>query len=67
MSPTIDINDIGGTAEVAAILSCPKQQIHALLKRSDFPRPITKIAATPIWNLAQVRAFGATWVRRKSA
>lgn len=65
MGPTIQIAVIGGTAEVAAILGCPKQQIHALRKRADFPQPITKIAATPIWNLDDIRAFGGTWVRRK--
>ena len=62
---TVIISNIGGTAEVSACLGCPKQQIHALRRRADFPKPIHKIAATPIWNLDEIRLFGATWVRRK--
>lgn len=62
---TINIANIGGTAEVAAILGCPKQQIHALRKRADFPQPFHKISATPLWDLDAIRAFGSTWVRRK--
>lgn len=65
MENTIEINNIGGTAEVAAILGCPKQQIHALRRRADFPKPVAKIAASPLWNLNDIRQFGTTWVRRK--
>lgn len=65
LSITIDISNIGGTAEVANLLGCPKQQIHALRRRRDFPRPLCRIAATPIWDLNEIRKFGETWVRRK--
>lgn len=61
----MDINNIGGTAEVAELLGCPKQQIYALRKRSGFPRPIKTLAATPLWDLDQIRNFAITWVRRK--
>jgi len=61
----MDINNIGGTAEVAELLGCPKQQIYALRKRPNFPRPIKTLAATPLWDLDQVRNFAITWVRRK--
>ena len=62
----MDINNIGGTAEVAELLSCPKQQIHALRKRADFPKPIRVLAATPLWNLDDIRTFATTWSRRKA-
>lgn len=62
---TIDVSHIGGTSEVANLLGCPKQQIHALRRRKDFPLPVVVIAATPIWDLAEIRKFGETWVRRK--
>ena len=65
METAINVTLLGGTAEVAAILGCPKQQIHALRKRKDFPVPVWQVAATPLWNLDDIRAFGATWVRRK--
>lgn len=67
MSDMIPINRIGGTAEVATLLGCPKQQIHALRKRLDFPKPFCKLASTPLWDLDEIRHFASGWVRRKSA
>ncbi len=61
-----DISWVGGTAEVAEVLNCPKQQIHALRKRPDFPKPIHRIAASPLWNLEDIRHFASSWVRRKT-
>lgn len=62
----MDINQIGGTAEIAELLGCPKQQVFALRKRKDFPKPLRVLAATPLWNLDEIRTFATTWVRRKS-
>ena len=61
----IETSSIGGVAEVAHILDCPKPQIHALRKRADFPAPFMRIAATPLWDLEEVDRFKATWVRRR--
>lgn len=61
----LDISAVIGTAEVAAILECPKQQIYTLRRRKDFPQPLRVIAATPLWNMADIQTFKATWVRRK--
>lgn len=61
----IDVNNIGGTAEVADLLGCPKQQIHALRRKSNFPKPIKQLSATPLWNLDDIREFATTWIRRK--
>lgn len=66
MENTIDILNIGGTAEVAEILNCPKQQIHSLRKNLKFPRPIHNIAATPLWKLSDVEVFKQEWKRRGS-
>lgn len=60
----IPLVDIVGTAEVATILRCPKQQIHSLRKRSDFPKPLLTLASTPIWNANDIKSFGKTWSRR---
>lgn len=57
--------DLAGTAEVAIFLGCPKQQIHGLRHNPRFPKPVTNLAATPIWNLSEVRAFKESWKRRK--
>lgn len=61
----IDVNNIGGTAEVADLLGCPKQQIHALRRKPSFPKPIKQLSATPLWNLDDIRTFATTWTRRK--
>lgn len=61
------VEDIAGTAEVAAFLECPKQQIHSLQRNPKFPKPITNLAATPVWDLSEVRAFKDSWKRRKNA
>jgi hypothetical protein len=63
--PVIRVCDILGTAEVADILGCPKQQIHTLRKREDFPTPITSVAATPLWDRKSIMSFKSTWIRRK--
>lgn len=64
MEPSIYIYDIGGTAEVAKALGCPKQQIYALRRRSDFPRPFVILASTPLWDLKEIKLFASTWKRR---
>lgn len=64
MESSIYIYDIGGTAEVASILGCPKQQIYALRRRSDFPKPFLMLAATPLWDLKEIKLFASTWKRR---
>lgn len=63
----MDISNVGGTAEIAELLGCPKQQIFALRKRKDFPKPIRILASTPLWDLEEIRAFATTWTRRKSS
>ena len=67
MGYTIEAEKIGGTAEVANLLSCPKQQIHALRKRADFPKPFMTISASPLWNLDEITTWAQTWKRRKQA
>lgn len=64
MEESIIITNIGGTAEVAEVLECPKQQIHALRKRDNFPKPFAEIAASPLWRLSDIQAFKETWKRR---
>jgi predicted DNA-binding transcriptional regulator AlpA len=67
MDTHIVIDLIGGTAEVAEVLGCPKQQIYALRRRADFPKPFRELASTPLWNLSEIREFKGTWKRRNSA
>lgn len=58
------IYNIGGTAEVADLLECPKQQVHSLRKNPKFPTPVRELAATPLWRLSDVSMFKETWKRR---
>jgi hypothetical protein len=58
------LDDLGGVTEVAEVLACAKQQIAALRKRADFPKPVLTLAATPVWSIADINAFKATWNRR---
>lgn len=64
MDNLVPLNDIGGTAEVAQLLVCPKQQVYALRRNSKFPAPIHTLSATPLWRLSEVQVFKDSWKRR---
>lgn len=55
---------LGGTSEVAELLGCPPQQLYSLRHRQDFPQPLVKLKATPVWDLDEIAAFKLTWKRR---
>lgn len=63
----VPVAQLAGTSEVAAVLGCPKQQLHKLRQRDDFPEPVIVLAATPIWDLRDIRDFRDTWKRRSKA
>lgn len=63
---TVSVYNVGGTAEVAELLECPKQQVHSLRKNPKFPTPVRELAATPLWSLSEVATFKASWKRRGS-
>lgn len=54
-----------GTAEVAFVLGCSKQQIASLRKNPLFPKPIATLSATPLWDLDELLEFKKTWKRRQ--
>lgn len=55
---------LGGTAEVAELLGCTRQQIYSLRQREDFPEPEARLAATPVWDLRKISEFKDHWIRR---
>lgn len=57
----IDVDNLCGTAEAAAVLGVLKQRIHTLRKRPDFPMPVIALSATPIWDKQALLAFKAVW------
>lgn len=54
-----------GVAEVAAELGCHKQQLYSIRKKPGFPEPLVELAATPVWDLRDIRQFKDTWKRRR--
>ena len=52
-----DGDDLVGVAEVAEILGVSKQRIYQLAQRDDFPDPVRRLRATPIWSDAEMRDF----------
>ncbi|MEK6327621.1 MAG: AlpA family phage regulatory protein [Actinomycetota bacterium] len=55
------VPELAGIAEVASILGLnSRQHAYNLTRRPDFPAPVQRLRATPVWRAADVRA----WKRR---
>lgn len=54
MSP----DELAGLHEVAEILDVPKRTAARYVLRDDFPEPVDRLAAGPIWRIADVAAWG---------
>ena len=52
-----DLPDCIGVAEAAQILGVSKQRVYQLAQRPDFPEPVQRLRATPLWRDAQMRTF----------
>ncbi len=63
----INTDDICGTSEVAELLGVLKQRIHALRKMSNFPKPVIKLASTPIWDKKEIMSFKNVWKNSKKS
>ena len=46
--------DLLGFAEIVKFLGVPERTAARYVKRPDFPEPIVKLAAGPIWNRRDV-------------
>lgn len=49
---------LAGLAETATILGVTKRTALAYTKRPDFPEPLARLASGPVWDEADVRAWG---------
>jgi predicted DNA-binding transcriptional regulator AlpA len=49
--------DLVGLAEVAAILKTSRTQANRWTRREDFPEPIARLRATPVWRADDVKAW----------
>jgi predicted DNA-binding transcriptional regulator AlpA len=52
-----------GVGEAAEILGVTKQRVHQLTKRPDFPMPVFRLKATPVWSESEIREYQARRAR----
>jgi predicted DNA-binding transcriptional regulator AlpA len=50
-------DDLAGLAEVAAMLNTSRTQAKRWTRREDFPEPIARLRATPVWRADDVKAW----------
>jgi predicted DNA-binding transcriptional regulator AlpA len=50
-------SELVGFAEAAELLGTSTRQLVRWSKRDDFPEPVVKLRATPVWRAADVRAW----------
>lgn len=46
-----------GTAEVAKLLGVSRQRVNQLSHREDFPEPLARLAATPVWRTSDIERW----------
>lgn len=54
---------LAGTAELSDILGVTKQRVQQLHVAGRLPEPIAVLAATPVWDRAEVETYAATRCR----
>jgi tRNA A-37 threonylcarbamoyl transferase component Bud32 len=57
---------LGGVAEVAAELKVSRQQVAKLRQRDDFPAPVASLSVGDVWDLAVVRRWNGSGLRRSA-
>jgi predicted DNA-binding transcriptional regulator AlpA len=55
----MDAPRLAGLAEVAEILEVSKWSALHYSKRDDFPEPLARLASGPVWDAAEIAAWGA--------
>ena len=56
--------DVVGVSEAAALLGVSRQRLDQLTARDDFPEPMVRLAAGPIWLRWSIEAFLRRWPRK---
>jgi hypothetical protein len=56
--------DLVGVAELAEQLGVSRQRAWTVTGRPDFPEPVARLKATPVWTADSVRRFLETWPRK---
>jgi len=63
-SPTNKVT-LAGLGEIAARFGVSKQRVSQLQKRPDFPAPLARLAAGPVWDMQDIEAWSSTWNRKR--
>jgi predicted DNA-binding transcriptional regulator AlpA len=50
-------DDLVGLAEVAAMLKTSRTQANRWTRQPDFPEPLARLRATPVWRANDVEAW----------
>jgi hypothetical protein len=56
--------DLIGSAEAALLLGVSRQRVGQLAQRADFPAPIARLSAGPVWTRTSIEVFGQHWTRK---
>jgi hypothetical protein len=48
---------LAGVSEIAALLGVSRQRANQLTKREDFPRPLDRLAAGPVWKYSDIKRW----------
>jgi hypothetical protein len=56
--------DLVGAAEAAHLLGVSRQRVGQLAERADFPAPIARLSAGPVWTRASIELFNQNWERK---
>jgi hypothetical protein len=56
--------DLVGVAELAEQLGVSRQRAWTVTGRPNFPKPVARLKATPVWTAGSVRRFLEAWPRK---
>jgi predicted DNA-binding transcriptional regulator AlpA len=54
---TARIPELVGFAEAAEVVGVSTRQLVRLAQRDDFPKPVVRLRATPVWRKADVERW----------
>ena len=57
-------DELIGISEIADELEISRQRVSALSKRDDFPEPVVRLAAGPVWHRSDFTRFKDSWQQK---
>jgi predicted DNA-binding transcriptional regulator AlpA len=62
----LELPELAGVSEAAAILGWDKRRIFTYLSRGSFPEPVAALASGRVWRRADIEAYAAARRRKGS-